>query len=103
MDNAVKIIQLRQAKAEDSNACISSVFDQKEVEYLERLLPTLEGKTKKLKNPYPPNTLSRAAWIIARLGGWKGYESSRPPGMKTFKRGLDQFNIMAYAWNLSES
>ncbi|BAY30786.1 transposase [Nostoc carneum NIES-2107] len=31
--------------------------------------PTVEGNTKLQKNPYPPDSLAWATWIIARIGG----------------------------------
>ncbi len=100
MDSATKILQLRQARDGKSDVPAQRVFNEKEQEGLEKILPQIEGKTEKLKNPHPKGTLSRAAWVIARLGGWKGYASSRPPGMKTFKRGLDKFNAMVWAWTI---
>jgi hypothetical protein len=103
MDNAAKILQLRQAREGQTNLSADAVFDETEQQYLERILPTLEGNTEKLKNPYPVQSLSRAAWVIARLGGWKGYSTSRLPGMKTFKRGLDKFNIMVWAWEIDST
>jgi hypothetical protein len=41
------------------------------------LMPKFEGRTEKSKNLYPEDNL---AWLIARLGGWKGFASQRPPG-----------------------
>ena len=103
MDNATKILQLRQARQGQTDLQADAVFDEKEQRYIEKILPSLEGKTEKLKNPYPVNSLARAAWVIARLGGWKGYATSRLPGMQTFKRGLDKFNTMVFAWEMDSS
>jgi hypothetical protein len=103
MDNATKILQLRQARDGKAEIPIQSVFTEKEQQGLNKVLPQLEGQTEKLKNPHDPGQLSWATWIIARLGGWKGYDSSRPPGMKTLKRGLDKFYIMLWAWDLDSS
>ncbi len=101
MDSAVKVLQLRQAVKEDQDdLSIQTIFSEQEQAYLEKILPQLEGQTQKLQNPYPIDQLAWAAWIIARLGGWKGYKTSRPAGLKTFKRGLDKFNAMAWAWNI---
>jgi hypothetical protein len=41
-----------------------------------------------------------AAWIIARIGGWNGYPSSKPPGPITFKHGLEEFRAIVVGWNL---
>src|SRR4051812_8249485 len=40
----------------------------------------LAERSPTLANPHPTDSLAWAAWIIARLGGWNGYASSRPPG-----------------------
>jgi len=101
MDNSTKILQLKQSRDGENNASINEVFTKDEQLLLEKIIPQLEGKTEKLKNPYPAGQLSRATWAIARLGGWKGYESSRPAGMKTLKRGLDKFNDRFFGWHLA--
>ena len=53
-------------------------FTPAEIDTLQALLPTLEGKTALQKNPHPPQSLAWAAWIIAKLGGWDGYPKSTP-------------------------
>lgn len=103
MESAIKIMQLKQARDGQTDTPASVVFSSREEEYLERVLPKLEGKTEKQKNPHPKKSLARAAWIIARLGGWKGYTSSRLPGSKTFKIGLDKFNSIAWAWDIDST
>ncbi len=39
--------------------------------WLGQLLPRVEGKTAKRKNPSPWTNLARSFWNIARPGGWK--------------------------------
>jgi hypothetical protein len=53
---------------------------------LDALQPGYTGTTPLQKNPYPNRSLAWAAWFIARLGGWDGYPSSRPPGPITTGR-----------------
>ena len=61
-----------------------------------------EGKTEKLKNRNNPATLKWASWIIARVGGWKGYASQRPPGPITFFKGLYNFNLLFEGWSIAK-
>ena len=70
------------------------LFDPTEITVLDVLIAKLEGKTQKQKNPHPTHTLAWAAWCIARLGGWNGYEKERPPGPITFTHGLRRFNAI---------
>jgi hypothetical protein len=69
---------------------------------LEDVLPRFEGKTEKQKNPYPRNNLAWAAWIIARLGGWKGYASQRPPGVIIFHDGWMRFHDILDGWRIAK-
>jgi hypothetical protein len=57
-------------------------------------------RTAKQQNPHPKQSFAWAAWIIARLGGWDGYSSSKPPGPITFRHGLDYFHGIAKGWSL---
>ncbi len=44
----------------------------------------VESEDTKTINLHTPNKISWAAWVIARLGGWKGCQHERPPGHITF-------------------
>ena len=53
-----------------------------------------------LKNPHRSDSLAWAAWIVARLGGWSGYQSQRPPGIITMEKGLEKFNPLFLGWSI---
>lgn len=95
---ACKIIQLVKARKNNESQPIEEVFEKDEIKVLEKLNKKLNGKTEKQKNHNSPKKLSWASWVIARLGGWKGYESKRPPGVITMKRGYDKFYIYMEAY-----
>jgi hypothetical protein len=78
----------------------SHAFDTRQIEVLEALQGKLQGRTIKQQNPYPPQSLAWAAWTIARLGGWTGYESERSTGPITMSRGLTRFNAIAEGYFL---
>jgi hypothetical protein len=99
---AAIIIQLVQARDRRDHQPADLAFNKAEIETLAALNPTLEGNTLLQKNPHPPNSLTWAAWIIAKLGGWDGYKSSRPPGPITFYDGLTHFRAMAEGWALRD-
>jgi len=95
-------IQLLQARDGRSDLQASVAFDRVQIGALGAINAKYEAKTKRQKNPHPQASLAWAAWIIARLGGWDGYRSSRPPGPITLKNGLDQFNAIAFGWSLKD-
>ena len=98
---AVTTFQLLQARNGREQEPASLAFADHEIVLLDKLNVQTEGATALQKNPHPKASLAWAAWIIARLGGWDGYPSSKPPGPITFKHGLDQFHTMARAWRLA--
>jgi hypothetical protein len=55
------------------------------------------------KSHYPCFSLPWAIWLIARLGGWSGYRSQRPPGMPTLIHGLRQFESILLGWKLAQT
>jgi hypothetical protein len=101
---ACAVMQLVQARGEAGWAHQASrLFSPVEIEVLRALVVKYPGKTEKQKNPHPPDCLAWAAWTIARLGGWNGYASERPPGPITFSRGLQRFHAIAQGFRLAES
>ena len=97
---AALTLQLVQARDGGSAEPASPAFTQEQMAALEAVNPQVEGKTEKQKNPHTRHGLAWAAWIIARLGGWDGYRSSRPPAPITFKHGLEYFRALATGWQL---
>jgi hypothetical protein len=77
------------------------VFSPDQIVVLRALTPRLQGRTTKQKNPHPRDTLAWAAWHIARLGGWNGYATERPPGPITFNRGLQRFEAITQGFQLA--
>ena len=70
----------------------ATVFSDAEIETIEALNPTLEGKTIRQQNTHAKGGLARAGWVIARLGAWNCY--GHPPGPITFHRGMERFNAI---------
>ncbi|MBO4227213.1 transposase, partial [Bradyrhizobium neotropicale] len=98
---AVITIQLLQARNGGPQS-VHIAFTASEVAALTALNQQFEARTKRLKNPHPPDSLAWAAWIIGRLGGWDGYPSSKPLGPITFKTGLEYFHAVAVGWSLRD-
>jgi hypothetical protein len=97
---ATIVIQLVQARNGGDVLPAEFAFSPEEIEVLAAINKGLQGKTELQKNLYPQETLPWAAWIIARLGGWSGYASHRPPGPITFHHGLARFQTLAGGWAL---
>jgi len=93
-------LKLRQAREGKNHTPIQEVFEQSQVECMEQLCSKLEGNTEKQRNPHKSDSLAWAAWIIARLGGWSGFQSQRPPGIITMKRGLESFSSIYIGWSI---
>lgn len=94
LDAIIKIFQMKIAYETDEEGKIPATlcFEETELECMEMQCKTLEGKTRKQKNPYKKSSLRYATWIIARLGGWKGYATERKPGITTLWIGLEKFH-----------
>lgn len=63
-------------------------FSEAEIDTIELLVPGLEGRTERQRNPHPPRGLARASWVMARLGGvelllWPARPYRHPPRRRT--------------------
>lgn len=93
LDTIIKLFQMSIAynMPEGEMPDTATMFDEQEIACLEKINSKMEGKTTKLSNPFTKSKLPWAYWILARLGGWKGYASQRKPGFATLINGLKKF------------
>jgi len=96
---AVRVMQLVRGRDGGTGQSLTDAFAAAD----EALVVRLEGRTEKQKNPHPPGSLARAAWVIGRLGGWSGYSGGgyKPPGPKTMYDGLVKFDAIKQGWGLA--
>ena len=92
--SAVQVMQLVQARDQADGLDSLIAFEKDEQAFIQAINSGLQGNTQKLKNPYPPESMAFAAWVVARLGGWSGYASQRPPGPITMWNGVRRLNAM---------
>jgi hypothetical protein len=101
---SIAVRTLQMVEGRDNCALPASVtFNSEQQQCLSQISPSYQGKTPKQQNPYPSNSLPWATWLIARLGGWSGYRSQRPPGMPTLVHGLRRFESIFLGWKLSQN
>jgi len=95
MTALLKILQMNIAYSQpEGGQVIEEVFDAEQIEVLQKLNDKLQGCSSKLQNNHDPTRTKWAAWVIGRLGGWKGYDSQGPPGVVVLKRGLDRLGYI---------
>ena len=100
---AVRVMQCVHARGEaGAHIPATRVFVEADLPVLKALVRKLEGKTQKQKNPFPRESLAWATWVIARLGGWKGYAKERPPGPITMHAGFERFHAVAQGFALAQ-
>jgi hypothetical protein len=104
LDTIMKLLQMHIAynQPEGEGPGVEVSFTEEEVECLQAISCKMEGKTIQLKNPYSQQKLIWAVWVIARIGGWKGYKSQRKPGMTTLFNGLKKFYSLYDGWSLQK-
>jgi len=99
---AIKVMSLVESRDGKNSRSASDLYTKNELILLLIICKKLEGKTEKQKNLYAKNSMSWAAWIIARLGGWNGYRSESPPGPIIMLRGLQKFELQYEGWLLAQ-
>jgi hypothetical protein len=103
LDTIIKLFQMHIAYSlpEGEDFSINQIFDEKETQCIKVVGKTFVGKTDKLSNPHKANTINEATWIIARMGGWKGYQSQRNFGLTTLLKGLKRFYEIYNGWSIA--
>ncbi len=100
----LRILQMMLAyKDESEQQSAEDAFSSEEQSCLGMINNQLQGQTDKLKNTATPSTLRWATWVIARLGGWKGYASQRNPGPIVLQKGLAKFYVMFEGWRMYQN
>jgi len=84
---AARTLQLVDARA-GSDRPAADVLDPALIDAVDAIGRTFEGATEPQQNPFTKGSLAWLSWIVARLGGWKGYY--RSPGPKTMNKGWDR-------------
>lgn len=102
MTALLKILQMNIAYNDpEGGQPIEEVFDASQIEAMRRVARKLQGRTTKQQNHNDPKTTKWAAWVIGRLGGWKGYDSQGPPGVIALRRGLDRLTYIMEGMELA--
>jgi len=101
LEASLRILQLRQDRDGLCSMEASIAFTPEEIAFAEALYNRrYKGKTRKQQNLHKKGSLARMSYIIARIGGWKGYRSTTLPGPITFIRGLEEFDTMYAGYTL---
>lgn len=104
MEVVIKLFLMRLAyEKPEMEIEAESCYDENEQEFLEKQIIHFEGKTEKQKNPFKQKDLKRYVWVIARMGGWKGYEWKRHPGITTLWIGYKYFKAAMQGWEINRN
>ncbi len=76
------------------------LFTTDQQQCAEAIMSRYEGKTKAQNNPYRKGSMRHYLWLIAHLGGWKGFASEAKLGPITMRRGFQCFAQMYEAWTI---
>ncbi len=100
LQTSLHIMQLTYSRSGGSVYSATAIFRQRTLLLLELLNRKYEGKTKKQQNPYTLHSIQWARWVVARMGGWDGYESGSRAGPITIHRGLIKLYTMEEAMEI---
>jgi hypothetical protein len=99
---AVTVMQLIKARDNPQGQAINVAFNTLDRKIMAIINADYEGPNPRprQKNPYPPESLAYATWIIGRLGGWTGYYDK--PGPKTLTAGLRKFDAIKHGASIMQ-
>jgi hypothetical protein len=89
---AIQIQQMLHDRDGRAARPMTDVFEPADQPIIEAIGRSLEGRTRRQRNPHPPASLAHATWICARLGGWTGYYGK--PGPIVLARGHQRLLTM---------
>lgn len=95
---AVQVLQLVRDRDGAVGRPMEDALEPEDRPALEAICQTLEGRTKRQKNPHSRGSLAYASWVCARLGGWTGYYGK--PGPIVMMLGLQSLKAMLQGWSL---
>ena len=103
LQTAWKTLLMKQEREGQHHQPASACFSEQEIILLKALQPGLEESTIKQQNPHSKESLAWAAWLIARLGGWKPAPlDKRPFGVISLGRGMQVFKQQCQGWQLAQ-
>lgn len=97
---SVDAIRLTNVRSGESFVPIKEMFTEEDQKILVKMNVELSLQGTEVTNSHDPESLAWAAWVIARLGGWDGYQSQRPPGPITMQRGLQELDRARFYANV---
>ena len=88
---AIRTRVLKEGRDIQTPGSLKTHFSAIEIQYLQHIAPTFNGRSGHQINPHPPDSIAFATWIIGRLGGWKPGVKDRPAGVIALHKGNIRF------------
>lgn len=103
MEEAFRILLMRQDRLGKANYELSNCFDQQQQHFLKLVDKQQRQQGNIYTNPFDPSSLAWATWIIAIMGGWKpANPAQKPAGVISISRGLKLFRQQFQGWQLAQ-